>query len=176
MLTKLEVGKPYLPGRVSWPDGIATFDVRSGQPELIAFFARPSTVEVAAFKRGTPHFGILVDGPVIFFLFQFGQEPVSDAPYSCHLTRSSERGISECPNGHRLAVRVLLVDATTGILRAIRLVTLAPETSQELIAAMHQQAASPFDQQLYDACLQRAYTSASSFDLTRRTTMRRGGR
>jgi hypothetical protein len=171
----LEVGKPYVLGRVSWPAGVATFDVRHRRPELVVFVSEPAAGEIEDYRHGTPHFGILVEGPVILVVFRFGNQPVRDAPFSCHLTRAEERGIPECLPGHRLAVQALVVDAATGFLKVIRQVTLASETSQELIEAMRQQAAAPFKQAVYDHALAAAYQHGTGAALARRVVMRPGG-
>ena len=111
---------------------------------------------------------ILTQRPIIFFLLRFeGVSSWADAPYSFHLVPVEERSL---PPDHlspqtRAVVTVLLVEARSGIVQAIRVVTLSPAFTRRLFEAIRQQVLQPFDLAYYDATLAEIYERCSSEDL-----------
>jgi len=81
----------------------------------------------------------------------------------------AERHLPPAPLGSdfRAVLNVVLVDAQSGIVQGIRLVTLSPTLTHRLFEAIRQQAAQPFDQGYYEATLQAIYEARSSEDLVR---------
>ena len=151
---KLAVGEPYNPNRLQWPEG-GYYQCRGGQHELVLFFDGVTQAERMAVKKGKPEFALLVRQPVIWLLYRFGTEiPWSDSPFSFHLIHNpGERLIPEAPGGKRALLIVILVDAGTGITRAIRECTFSPEFSALLHEAVVTQAADEFDRHGYKAAV-----------------------
>ncbi len=153
-----EVGKLYHPDKSRWQQGVQ-FNLRGGQAELLLFFESPGFHETLAIKKGECEFGVVAIDGVIFFLYRFGSEiPWSDQPFSIHLVPETERIIPVLPNDEtRLLMQIMLVDAKTGILKAMRAVTLAPEFSAELLKLVGEQSKKTFDQSDYDGQIAEIY-------------------
>lgn len=96
----------------------------------------------------------------------------SDASYSFHRVPLKEQLIPESAqaNDPDLLV-VILVDATTGILRALRVVTFSPPFTALLRQAIRAQAAQPFDQPAYEQAVQTAYRRYPDTDSMVRATV-----
>jgi hypothetical protein len=137
----LEVGKPYISGRREWPEGVE-YNFRAGEHELCFFFRSPPRIEVEALLRGEAEFALVVDGPVIFLMYRFGEAiNWSDAPYSWHLVPQDQRTLPD-PEGPatRALLQIILVDAASGLILALRVVTFSPTFTRALHAAIRAQA------------------------------------
>lgn len=155
----LQVGQPYIPGRTHWPEQ-GEYNYYSGQHELRLFWESPSADEVRAVRKGAAHFALFVEGPVIVMLYQFaGACDWSDAPYSIHLVPQEHRTAPPVSAGPetRALMQVLLVDAATGVLRAIRAITLSPPFTAALHRAIDEQHRAAWDSGAYDQALQALY-------------------
>jgi len=155
---KYEVGKLYHPSRTSWPEGIE-YNWRQNTHELKLFYRYPSAEEIAAVKRAPAECALTVVGDILFLVFRFGAQPWSDAPYSWWMVPPDQRTPPPALAGEeRALLNVLLIDAGTGIIRAVRAISLGPAFSQALHAAIRAQAAAAsFDQAAYDRQLAAAY-------------------
>ena len=174
----LEVGKPYIPGRTNWPEGV-DYNFRAGSHEMRMFFRSPTRREVEAVRKGRCEFGLVVDGPIIFLLYRF--HPAidwSDATYSWHLVPETERTLPQ-PEGAetRALLHVDLIEADSGLVRALRVVTFSPAFTRALHSAIRQQAASPWPgREAYDDALASVYKRyPTSKDLLRRAVARSVG-
>lgn len=166
---ELRVGAIYDPRRTTWPEG-AAWTYHDGW-ELLLRFAGPSTLEVAGVANGPASLAIMLAGPVAIGLYRFGEGrsdaerapllaaikgilpnashdpmdaiPWSDVPLEPHLwTRVP-------PTEEQAPIRIVLIDADTGIVRAMRVALLAPGFT----AAMRVAA----------AAAREAYTTAETF-------------
>jgi hypothetical protein len=153
-----QVGAPYIPGKTSWAEG-AEYNWRGGEHELRFFFRRVTDRERTAIRKGPCTFALAVHGPVVFFLYRFGEAiPWSDAPYSYHMVPEPERTVPpQLSREQRALLHVILVNADSGLIEALRTVSLAPVFSRRLHEAITLQAALPFDQALYDRALDAVY-------------------
>jgi hypothetical protein len=174
----LEVGKPYNPNRQEWHETVQ-YNFRGQHHELVLFFNSPSSREVEAVKRGSSEFALTVEPPLIVLCYRFGDGiPWSDAPYSYHLVPADERGLPvqvDAASGSRAFLLVLLVDAETGILRAIRQVSFSPEFTDQLHRAIREQALSTWDEAEYDLALSDLYRYRSTEDLVKTALVRCSG-
>ena len=137
------VGQPYNPTITRWPE-CALYSYRSGEHELLLFLEGPSKGECLAVKKGDAKFALLLEGDVIFLLYSFGaQLPWSDAPFSYHLVEAAERTLPPLDIGQqeRALLSVTLIDAATGLIRAMRALSLSHRFTEQLHAAIHRQAA-----------------------------------
>src|SRR6185369_14252571 len=117
----LKVGAPYRAGRRSWPER-GQYMLREDGHELALFFASPSGREADVVSRGEVELGMLVRGSAIFFLYRFGaagEIDWSDAPFSIHRVPREERVDPGAIREPR-RLNVVLVDASTGLVRALR--------------------------------------------------------
>jgi hypothetical protein len=176
----LEIGKLYHPGVRCWPEG-GEYNFRSGGHELLLRFARPAAQEIEDVRRGDCEFALALVGDILFFLYRFGQVAGwSDAPYTWHLLPEDQRIPPQPPDTgeSRALLQVILLDASTGIVRALRGVTLSPAFTRSLHTAIQVQMGTPwagwkeYDRQL--ATAYRRYRSSADL-LTISTARTRGG-
>jgi hypothetical protein len=151
----LKVGELYHPGVRSWAEA-ADYDLRAGGHELRLFLPGASALEIEAAQSGPMTFGLLVDGPLIFFIVRF-DEPGSagrlvmsfDASYSWWRVSPDERTmpavVEGCSPELRALLTVVLVEARDGIVKALRVVSFSPEFTRVLHRAIGDQAGRPYD-------------------------------
>lgn len=124
--------------------------------ELRLFFNSPTYDEVEAVKRGRAELALVVEGQIIFFLYRFSPGiPWSDAPYTIHLVPESRRQIPT--ESGKVLLTVVLSEAASGIVRAIRATTLSDDFTAALHEAIRDQAAENWDKAEYDRQLRIAY-------------------
>lgn len=166
------VGELYHPDRTHWPE-IAEYNYYGGAHELRLFFANISEQEVKVITRRTVEFGAVTVGSILFFLFKFADDSGwSDCPYSWHLVNKQQPELATSPStieeNERVLLTMLLVEATTGVLRGIRACSLSINLSRYLHQAIQSQINQPFDEASYDSELQRIYATTTSDELARR--------
>ncbi|MBS1807572.1 MAG: hypothetical protein JST84_05210 [Acidobacteria bacterium] len=140
------------------------YDYRAGHYQLVLCYNHPTPAEIQAAAADPAEFALKVVGPVIFVCFRFGRSiPWSDAPFSIHL---APEAVAEIPapatRETRILLQVFLVDASTGILKAMRAFTFSPAFSRALEAGIAKQQEQPFDRPIYDQSInqvQRQFTS-----------------
>lgn len=178
----LRIGAPYVSGRTSWSDGTSLFSVSPGGYELACFLARPTAREVRAYRAGSVcRFALADHPPVLFLLYQFGDLPWSDSPYSIRLLPPDRQQLPDTAglaDPHALLM-VILVDAATGLVRVIRAVTFSPAFTTALHLAIAAQQAAPWPgSDGYDRALADLYRRYPSSDDLLATAIARteGGR
>jgi len=160
MTNKYSVGRPYNPNRVSWPECVQ-YNYRGGEHELALFWLAPSAQDIAAVRRGEVELAPLYARPVLYMLYRIeGACGWSDAPYSIHLVPAGER-VSPPPESRRTLLHVILVDAGSGIVRALRALSMSPELAAAIYAGVRDQLTAPWDRVAYDAAIARAYTQTA---------------
>lgn len=155
----LSVGSPYIIGKNEWPDGVAEYNYANDAHELRLFWSAPTDAEVAAVRQAPMHLALLVEDGIIFLVWRFeGIGDWSDCPFSIHLVPESHRRIPPIAEGEeRALLQVVLVDASTGLVCALRAVTIPPLATQLLVNAIREQAQRPFARSAYDQMLRSAY-------------------
>jgi len=149
-----KVGTPFAAGRTRWREG-AEYSYQDGWHQLRLFFSQPTPEETAAVDAEVVTFALVVEGDVILFLYRFGTEgDWSDAPYSWWMVRPERRGLPPTLGpGLGALLTTFLINADTGVLEALRVLTFSHEFSTILYDAIRAQASAPFDQGSYDAQL-----------------------
>ena len=155
---RYEVGKIYHAGKTRWQDG-TDFNYRASSLELRMFFSRLTHSDIRAIKNGRCTFAFAVIDGIIFFLFEFGKACTwSDNSYSIHLVPEYERTIPPTLHDHESALlHIILVEATTGIIVALRVISLSYDFSTKLFDAIREQATQPFDRNEHDRKLASIY-------------------
>lgn len=137
-MAHLEVGQPYAVGRTSWPEA-AEYDYCGVEHELRVFVRSPKAREAEAVRRGKYQFA-LVQGPFVFFLmYRFGKAiKWSHAPCSWQLASGERQAAAPAAiqTAMHAPLRAVLVDAQTGLVRALRTVTLPPGFAHDLKRAL----------------------------------------
>jgi len=166
----IEIGKPYIPGKTDYAEG-GEYNYRSGTHELRIFLHDLAVAEISAVESGEAEFAFAYEQPdMLMFLYRFGRVLTwSDAPYTIHLVPEAQR--TEPPSlsdDERALLTIILIDAHSGIVKALRVVSLSSELSAKLHAHIQRQAAAPFDEGAYDAALAALQARFTSSALARR--------
>jgi hypothetical protein len=178
----LAVGKPYSAERWAWPEG-ADYNFREGGHELRIFLRHATAKEVAAIDSGPVEFGLLAEpsGLGLFLVTRFGRTTSFDCSYSWHrMARVTGEKTMPPPSEEtspelRALVAIILVEATTGVVLALRAVTFSPEFTRAIHRAIAQQAAGTFPPGRHEAWVD-AMTQDSTGELWAKCTIRcRGG-
>lgn len=166
-MEKLEVGKLFKQGKTRYTEGVR-FDITDGGCNLYVFFSNPTGEEIENIKKGNFKTGFYTENNAIFMLFKFGNLAWMDAPYSVHLSKNLTN-FQLFDGGQGLALNVYLIDATTGILKAIRLIGLKTRFSIQLIDAVEKQKNMSFEG--YDININSIMTKYSTKDLVKYGTI-----
>jgi hypothetical protein len=99
----------------------------------------------------------------------------SDSPYTYHMVPEDRQQWPELPEGEQRALlTITLVSTETGIIEALRGVTMSPEMTRELHNAIRRQAEAQWSQ--YDSKLKTTYARYTSRQLLERAVCQcRGG-
>jgi hypothetical protein len=153
---RFEVGQLYNPRIRRWPEGME-YAYRGGHHELVLFWESPPAGEIEAVRKGRLDLSVLESGPVILVLFRIaGACDWSEAPFSWHRVPLGQRVSPPTPSREeRALLEIFLVDATTGLLQAIRVVTLTPGQTSYLHGAIQRQAVYDAEPPTYDKELDR---------------------
>jgi hypothetical protein len=145
----LEVGKPYPFGTPPYPE-TGEFNYTAAGYSLRLFVKAPRSFEVQAVRNAPAEFAIAVVGRAICVLYRFANGkkgiPWSVSLFSYHLVPPELQALPDQPasDEERALLRVELVDAETGILRALRVLTLSPRVTKVLDHAIREQARQPW--------------------------------
>lgn len=151
------VGERYSPEHERYEEGVR-YVYRHGAHELTLFWHAPTEAEVTGFRANPVEVGLYVHGPAAFLLYKIaGVCEWSDAAFNVHLIPEAERELPDEPAGERARLRLVLVDAGDGVIRAKRLVSLDKVMTQALRHVMTEQARAPFDRAEYDAAVRAAH-------------------
>jgi hypothetical protein len=124
------------------------------------FFDSPRAPTINSVRVGPADCALVVARPVILFLYRFAPAIAwSDAPYSWHLVPEDQRTLpgAESP-ATRAPIQIVLVDTATGLVLALRALTLSSAITHALHAAILEQAAEPWlSGATYDAALADIY-------------------
>ena len=156
-----EVGKLYNENRTFW-EPATQYNFRSGTHELLLFMNDLTSNEINAVRHKPVEFALFVNEPVIFMCYNFIPFiPWGDAPFSINMVPEDERTIPEIPQPflERHIIQITLIESTTGIIKALRAVSLSPEFTAELHMAIRRQAESNYTQEEFDETLARTYAT-----------------
>lgn len=167
-LHRYQTGELYHPERTLWPERII-YQYRANNHELLLFLNTPTAEEVADIARGDAELTLTVLPPALVFCCRFGGMPWSDSPYTWHLVDPVERTVPGEPATAktRALMNIVLVDAETGVICALRALTLSPEFTRVLTNAIRAQSAAPWNgTTVYDEhidAIYRQYPTSESF-------------
>ncbi|WP_327146777.1 hypothetical protein [Nocardia sp. NBC_01327] len=158
-MRSVAVGQLYDPQRRHWaPVPIAR--ITRAAIHLVLMVANPAEAEVEAVRSGVPRFAWIDASNVALLAWTFGDDlPWSDAPYSPHLEQPGDLPGIGCGPSDSAAVTVVLVDADTGIVRAVCDTTWPPEFAAVVRDSIARMAAAPLDMNAVDAAMAPLYIS-----------------
>ena len=163
----IRVGEPLGDSKESFEEGMV-FDIAANGANFRIAYHNIQKQEVSVIEDCNPVFSIIAINGVIFFLAKFGEIPWMDAPYDVHL---SDTGMTipdtSYTDGTGLALTVILVDAKTRIVQALRVFRLETWLSQRLKHLADEQRNKPFNYDKYRAKVKAIYARHSTLDLVK---------
>jgi hypothetical protein len=178
---KLEVGKLYDPRRTVWEER-ADLNFRSVAHELRLFLGGATRAEVEAVQSGPVLFRFFAEPEGLFLITRFGTRMSFDCSY--HWRQMAEATgdrtmlplSAEASPALRALVTIILVEATSGIVLAIRTVRFSPEFTRAIHRAIRDQAGAPYDRAAHERWAEGMTARFSTDQLWVKCTMRcRGG-
>ncbi|MEU5181188.1 hypothetical protein AB0G49_14160 [Streptomyces longwoodensis] len=149
----LAVGEPY-PSRVAWTDGQAQTAITAGGVTFVLPLRQPSDSEVHAFRKGNAEFALYPGDHFALLLYRFSnpkgsRNPAasgpgiewSDAGWEYH--RQAMGAAQPAPPGvpgGSFPLELVLVDADTNVVKALRLIGPTTEFADAVRAAVTRQA------------------------------------
>ena len=128
--------------------------------------------EANAIRKGTMKAGLIVDGPLILWVFEFAGDLIFDCPFDARLIPKEVLRLPDVTSDlQRLLVDIHLVDTATHTVRGIRAVTLPPGITRDFLAAVRNQLADPRNM----ASMAAKYAAIDLLMLRNRARMQRCG-
>lgn len=157
---RIQVGQLYSEGVTEYPER-AEYNHTVNGHELRLFWKDPSPREVDMVLHGNIYLSISIHGPLIMFCYKIGEAPWSDCSFSIHLVPPEYRKLPDLPEKDAAADRHLLliqlIDANSGIVKALRVMTMSPQHTATLSQEIRKQAQTPFDEADYKLAIARLY-------------------
>ncbi|MFC1836707.1 hypothetical protein ACFL2Q_18610 [Thermodesulfobacteriota bacterium] len=171
----LSISEPLDPPVPEWPEGTHYNSDDSGH-WLHLFFRDPLPVEVNSIQAGPAEFGLFVHDSVIFLLFRFGMIPLNDAPYSWWLVSEESRAVPEVRDDLHALLKVVLVDVSSGLVSALRVLTFSAELTKRLHQEIPQQTTQPWNPERHNEGIEHVHNKFNTLNLVGRSlVMCRGG-
>jgi hypothetical protein len=167
---QVAVGRLYSPTRTSWPE-TPHLRLTPGGSDLTLFLSEPSAEEASELATGAVSFAWVDGGPVSVLCFRFGAMPWMDAPFEPWQVPDSERGVPAGDPDQYLVLQVTLVDAATGIVKAMRVAGWTPAFAEQVRETLRRQLAAPADHDAAARQVQAMYQHSSQ-QLAEQTTVR----
>lgn len=139
-LVTISRGKEY-PLPIQAREGATANFLTSGGNLLQVAMPNLTRSEARSITSGPMKAGIIVDGPLILWVFQFGML-IIDAPFDARIIPANALWQPDIENDQqRLAIEVHLVDTATMIVEGFRYLTLSPKLTRRFLLAVQEQLA-----------------------------------
>ncbi len=136
------IGKPLFEGRTELPEAIE-YNYQAGDHTLLLSMKNLHPKEIEAVRQDEAEFGLYCENSIVFLLYRFGEIlPWSDSAFSWWNVSEEDRRIPapQANPAERILLKIILIEAATGIVKAIRVTTLSPVFTEKLQDAIRQQA------------------------------------
>ena len=136
------IGKPLFEERGELPEAVE-YNYQSGDHTLLLSMKNLHSQEIKAVREAEAEFGLYCENGIIFLLYRFGEAlPWSDSAFSWWNVAEEDRRIPAPRKNlaERILLKIILTEAATGIVKAIRVTTLSPEFTAKLHDAIREQA------------------------------------
>lgn len=146
------------------------FDMDDSGATLYVFFQKPDQKEIEQFKAGN-NFEIRFTElqNIIFITVKIGSLNWMDAPYSTHL--SPNLTSFHFPNeGQGLGLTVMLIDACSGEIKAIRFMGLSEKFTAKLFGVMMEDKVKPFNESEYRNNIRKVFAKYNTNQIVRMST------
>lgn len=137
------IGKPLFEQRSELPEAIE-YSYQAGDHTLLLSMKNLHPKEIEVVREAEAEFGLYCENGVIFLLYRFGEAlPWSDSAFSWWNVAEEDRRLPapQINPATRILLKIILVEAATGIVKAIRVTTLSPDFTEKLHNAIREQAA-----------------------------------
>lgn len=172
------IGKPLFEGRNELPEAIE-YNYQAGDHTLLLSMKNLHPKEIEAVREECAEFGLYCENGVIFLLYRFGETlPWSDSAFSWWNVAEEDRRIPEpqANPAERILLKIILVEAATGIVKAIRVTTFSPEFTAKLHEAIRRQATGEeFSRDEFVARSLEIYQTKSPFELAANAAVKTKG-
>jgi len=154
----IQLGQLYSAGITKYPER-AEYNHTINGHELRLFWKSPSPREVDMVRNGQLFLSISTHGPLIMLCYKIGETPWSDCSFSHHLVPPEYRKLPDIPekDTERHLLLIQLIDADSGIVKAVRVITMSPQHTATLSQEIRKQAQAPFDEADYKLAIDRLY-------------------
>lgn len=169
----LSVGEPYVPEIKKWAEGIE-YNWRGGQHEIVVRYRNWSKQELDAWKTGKIRLAVYIQQPVIVMLTKPRTHGWSDSPYNYHAVPKQEQQlppeIKTLPPNQTQAIQFILVEATNGLVKGLRMVGPPRHFMSALHEAIREQARgnSLYTTQAFDGLLNQIFKANQPKQLARK--------
>ena len=151
------LGQPYegTPGpREEGP----RYNFKYGSHSLTAFVKEPTEEEIYVYGNNPVRIGFWKNAPVLWAIFHIEGLGWQDAPYTPHKVEPEGRTFPELTGpDSRYLVTIMLADANDGAVRALRVATMSPETSQQIRTQTRELMEREFSEQEFDRSMRETY-------------------
>lgn len=162
------IGKPLFEGRTELPEAIQ-YNYQAGDHTLLLSMKNLHPKEIEAVRQDEAEFGLYCENSIVFLLYRFGEIlPWSDSAFSWWNVSEEDRRIPapQANPAERILLKIILIEAATGIVKAIRVTTLSPAFTEKLQDAIRQQATGEeFSRAEFIARSLLVYENKTPFDL-----------
>lgn len=137
--TLLQRGKPY-PSQIPLKQRATAEFLKTGGSTLLITMPGILDAEEKEIRKNPVKAGIIVDGPLILWVFKFGKQTIFDAPFDARKYKREELVLHDIENAdQRLGINLTLVDSHTRIVKGLRHFTLSPGITLDFFSAVQQQ-------------------------------------
>lgn len=164
-LAVMEVGAPY-PTPLPWQDGAAQLTLAPRGVRFVLPLRSPTEPEVHAVRKGSAEFALVPADRYLLWVYRFSNPgtsnpaasglPWADTPWEYHRQTQPAPGLPG-EEGQTFQLQLVLVDAATNIIRALRVITPPVEFADAVRAAVKRQASRPNETARAGAEIQRLY-------------------
>jgi len=152
------VGERWSEAHSRYDEGVR-YVYRHGAHELTLFWNAPTQAEIVGLRNAEIEAGLFEQGQAAFLLYRIKNVcEWSDAAFNVHLVPEDERELPQEPTGDRARLKITLVDAEDGVIRARRIVSLDKVLTQALKHVSQMQMAQVFNRAMYDAAVQEIHS------------------
>ncbi len=172
------IGKPLFEERCELPEAVE-YSYQSGDHTLLLSMKNLHPQEIEAVREAEAEFGLYCENGVIFLLYRFGEAlPWADSAFSWWNVSEEDRRIPapQANPAERILLKIILIEAATGIVKAIRVTTLSPAFTEKLHDAIREQATGePFSRNEFVARSLCVYENKTPSELAARAIVKTKG-
>lgn len=145
----LGVGGRY-PYPVAGREGASAQFLMAGHDFLQVCMPDISRTEAIQIRKGRLKAGLIHDGPLILWLFQFGDDLIFECPFDARLIAPGRLNLPHVTNERqRFCFDIHVVDTATNTIRGLRTITLSTALTLKFFAAVQDQLADNRPQDVY---------------------------